>query len=155
MSMYKLDDEELLSSLPGRDVNIVAEKIKNAVKVKPSWKSKILDRYYGPSLIGEKGEITELYSEGRARVKFPKVIRWSFDNEPIEMIDFVWPFWIKDLESITDVIPKKIKHIRRAGRALKAKRDTAKRLKAQGSTIREISEQMESSENTVKAWLYR
>ena len=126
-----------------------------SVKVKPSWESNIFKTYYNfDTLRNKKGEVFELYSDGRARVRFPKINQINEEGQEVIVEDFIWPFWIKDLEITTDVITKKKKHIRRSGRALEAKRSTTRRLKLQGMTIKQIAEKLEAPYNTVLWWIY-
>jgi len=61
---------------------------------------------------------------------------------------------IEELISVVDIIVSKQEHIRRTGKALKAKRDAVKRLQSQNMTIKQIAEQLGAPRYTVEKWLY-
>jgi len=132
-------------------------KIRDTVRVKNSWHSRLYDRYWGCELQGEKGKIVDtIWQNGQVvgyRVRFPKITIWDNDNQEIPIQNFEWPFRKEYIEPVDGEVKFK-KRRYRTGKYLEKRLKEAYELKAKGLSVSEIASQLYIPEGTIRRWVY-
>jgi len=131
--------------------------IGDIVKIKPTWRSRMYERYWGGELYEDDGRIVELIKGQNKetvgyRVKFPTVTTWDIWNESHTSEGFIWPFRLDDIELSETTKIKFFDEERRTSAQLATTKLAAIRLKQEGISTNEIAERFNVNRRTIHRW---